>query len=216
MKKKKKIGIPQTQKHIKKVIMSTINHNKETMKADKQIEAPSQPKCLCELCTCNPKTHFCEICAPKVPFDGQSSYNTDYVPKPIIQQREEPEPEQIIKSPPFTAQSTYNTDFIPRPLPKQEQYEEDEYKPTKVPFDAKSTYDTDFIARPLPKQDLCEPEHDIIKSPKFDAKSTYDTDYLQYPIPKCDCPCLGISSHASPKHQYYVKINEKWQAVPTQ
>ena len=181
---------------------------------DKQIEAPSRPKCLCELCTCDPKTHFCEICAPNLPFDHISSYQNDYIPRDIPLQKQQYEETEIIKSPPFTAKTSYQTDYTQKPIPKAAVVEEQEYQPSIIPFDAKSTYQQEFISRPLPKQQAYSEDEEPIKGPKFDADSTYNTHYIKHKTKPCTCPAAqGLLPWTvpSPNHQYYVKVGDKYQ-----
>ena len=185
--------------------------------SSKQITIQSKPKCLCEICTCVPKTHVCEICGPSIPFDHTSSYQNDYVPKEISAQLPDDEEYEIVKSPPFTAKTSYQLDFVEKPLPKKEVDDEDDYEPNNIPFDAKSTYQEEFIQRPIPKREEYEDDDYIVKSPKFDAKSSYTTDYIKHPYPKCDCPAhlqqLDKFLKPSPNHQYFVKEGDKWKLI---
>ena len=75
---------------------------------------------------------------PSLPFEGESSYRTEYGPKPLP-----PPPKAstvtVPASLPFEATTAYRTDYGPKPLPPPTKPAEIHLQPS-LPFEASSSY----------------------------------------------------------------------------
>lgn len=75
---------------------------------------------------------------PSLPFEGESSYRTEYGPKPLPP-RVKPAEVKLPPSLPFEETTAYRSDYGPKPLPPPVKPAEVKLQPS-LPFEANSSY----------------------------------------------------------------------------
>ncbi|KAL8427611.1 hypothetical protein Efla_005786 [Eimeria flavescens] len=122
---------------------------------------------------------------PSLPFEGESSYRTEYCPKPLpppVKQAEVKLPPSL----PFQETTAYRSDYGPKPLPHPVKPAEVKLPPS-LPFEANSSYRSDYGVKPLPKN-VPAPPVKLPPSLPFEGTSAYRDEYVPKPLPKPPAP----------------------------
>ncbi len=121
---------------------------------------------------------------PEVPFGGNSTMKTDYVPyderpvKPL-----KPEDRVTRSTEPFADLTDYKESYIKHPLESRKPKERQPWQPTGVPLEGMTTFKRDYTQKPFDKNPSCKPSNAIYTSNgPFDDVTTNKTDYRQWPL----------------------------------
>lgn len=126
-----------------------------------------------------------------IPFDGASSYKSEYVKHPLAKRESMPKA-SLSWSPPKepTGKSTYEDQFPWRdpefPIRHPSQQKEESSRRRSEPFAAHSSYMQDYVAHPpKPRSERSMPARPRPKSAThtpFQGKSTYESEYTEKPL----------------------------------
>ena len=70
---------------------------------------------------------------PKAPFQGKSSYKTEYLPHEIKPQPQEEMPAYRRKGPRFEGDTVYKNDYVPKEIPQEDRYSPEDEQPYRGP-----------------------------------------------------------------------------------
>eukprot|EP00929_Paragymnodinium_shiwhaense_P113936 TRINITY_DN8224_c0_g1_i1.p1 TRINITY_DN8224_c0_g1~~TRINITY_DN8224_c0_g1_i1.p1 ORF type:complete len:301 (-),score=31.57 TRINITY_DN8224_c0_g1_i1:238-1140(-) len=124
--------------------------------------------------------------AKPVPFDGQSSYNVDYVKHPVSPRNSTKPPAEVPGRPvAFEGESMYQSHY---PWHKSQPRQPLKGKPQReahspVPFDGTSSYKVDYVkhpARPRSAASRKEAPKDHGPPMPFEGQSTYNNDFRKH------------------------------------
>lgn len=119
----------------------------------------------------------------KVPFEGKTSYNTDFVPHPTSVEDMKPPPSKWQPTATPTGSTTYNSHFV-KHAPQDPTLPLIPNTPRAVlPFEGKSSYTRDFIKHPV-KPPLTPGKPKEFRQPDapFEGVTTYAGDFNPKPI----------------------------------
>ena len=120
---------------------------------------------------------------PADPFQGASSYNTDYLPHKQAARASMKPMEQHHDVGPFDGQTGYRQEYVKHLLPRREAREAPKWNPSKVPLDGMSNYRKDYTAKQGEKMPSCKPDGNAYQSEApFEDGTTQRTDYIKWPV----------------------------------
>lgn len=119
---------------------------------------------------------------PDMPFEGNSNYQTDYIPKSQAPRRSMKPVETARQTgDPFPDKTGYRDYYIKHPMPQKHLREKQEYAPNKAPLDGLSNYMKDYIPKGMDKTKSCKPDNNAYQSgAPFDDDTTHRVDYKKW------------------------------------
>ena len=97
------------------------------------------------------------VCFQKIPFEGESSYQREFVPRQG--ERYSGEDRALPPAPklPFEGDTTYKAEYIPKRGERAEQAAEQPVVP-RIPFQGQTSYTADYVAQPTMDRSELYPE----------------------------------------------------------